>query len=68
MLVAVEDEGGSLIVVRHPGPRFAVSAVFSSLVGAGQRENSGPGVSLIDQFMDEVRYEGERRELRRASA
>jgi len=62
--VAVEDDGELLIVVRDPGPGFDVSAIPSPLVGPGLTKPSGRGVFLINQFMDEVRYADEGREVR----
>ena len=62
--VALEENGEILIVVRDPGPGFDVSAVPDPLVGAGLTKDSGRGVFLINQFMDEVRYEDEGREVR----
>jgi anti-sigma regulatory factor (Ser/Thr protein kinase) len=62
--VALEEDGELLIVVRDPGPGFDVSAVPSPLEGSGLTKESGRGVFLINQFMDEVRYEDEGRELR----
>jgi len=62
--VAVEDDGELLIIVRDPGPGFDVSAIPSPLVGPGLTKDSGRGVFLINQFMDEVRYEDEGREVR----
>lgn len=61
--VAVEDDGELLIVVRDPGTGFDVSAVPDPLAGAGLTKNSGRGVFLINQFMDEVRYEDGGREV-----
>jgi anti-sigma regulatory factor (Ser/Thr protein kinase) len=62
--VALEENGELLIVVRDPGPGFDVSAIPNPVVGAGLTKNSGRGVFLINQFMDEVRYEDEGREVR----
>jgi anti-sigma regulatory factor (Ser/Thr protein kinase) len=62
--VAVEDDGELTIVVRDPGPGFDVAAVPDPLAGAGPTKTSGRGVFLINQFMDEVRYEDQGRELR----
>lgn len=62
--VAVESDGGLLIVVRDPGPGFDVSAVPSPLEGEGRSKASGRGIFLINEFMDEVRYEDGGRELR----
>jgi len=61
--VALEEDGELLIVVRDPGSGFDVSAVPDPLVGAGLTKASGRGVFLINQFMDEVRYEDEGREV-----
>jgi anti-sigma regulatory factor (Ser/Thr protein kinase) len=69
--VAVEDDGELLIVVRDPGPGFDPRKVANPLAGAGLMKESGRGVFFINQFMDEVRYEDEGRELhmrRRARA
>ena len=62
--VALEEDGELLIVVRDPGPGFDVSAVPSPLEGHGLTKPSGRGVFLINQFMDEVQYEDEGREVR----
>ena len=62
-MVAVEDDGELLIVVRDPGPGFDVATVPDPLSGSGLTKPSGRGVFLINQFMDEVRYEDEGREL-----
>jgi anti-sigma regulatory factor (Ser/Thr protein kinase) len=53
-----------LIVVRDPGPGFDVTAVPNPLEGSGLTKASGRGVFLINQFMDEVQYEDEGREVR----
>jgi len=69
--VALEDDGEILIVVRDPGPGFDPKAVANPLSDAGLMKESGRGIFLINQFMDEVRYEDEGRELhmvRRAPA
>lgn len=62
--VAVEEDGELLIVVRDPGPGFDVASIPSPLEGPGLTKESGRGVFLINQFMDEVRYEDEGREVR----
>jgi len=62
--VALEEDGELLIVVRDPGPGFDVSAVPDPLVGAGLTKSLGRGVFLINQYLDEVHYEDEGRELR----
>lgn len=62
--LALEADGEILIIVRDPGPGFDASAVPNPLAGAGPTKTSGRGVFLINQFMDEVRYEDEGREVR----
>jgi len=62
--VALEEDGELLIVVRDPGSGFDLSAVPNPLEGAGLTKASGRGVFLINQFMDDVRYEDEGREVR----
>lgn len=62
--VAIEEDGELLIVVRDPGQGFDVGAVPDPRAGPGLTQPSGRGVFLINQFMDEVRYEDHGRELR----
>ena len=62
--VAIEEDGELLIVVRDPGSGFDVSAVPDPRDASCRARTSGRGVFLINQFMDEVRYEDEGRELR----
>lgn len=61
---AVDDEGGLLVVVRDPGPGFDLASVPSPLSGGGILKESGRGIFLINEFMDEVRYEDGGREVR----
>ena len=62
--VTIDDRGEVLIVVRDPGSGFEVSAVPSPLTATGVLRHSGRGVFLINELMDEVRYEDGGRELR----
>ena len=62
--VTIDDAGEVLIVVRDPGSGFEVSAVPSPLTASGVLRHSGRGVFLINELMDEVRYEDGGRELR----
>ncbi len=62
--VAIEEDGELLIVVRDPGAGFDVTAVPDPRDVSCRARTSGRGVFLINQFMDEVRYEDEGRELR----
>ena len=63
MLRRAQEDGELLIVVRDPGAGFDVAAVPNPLEGAGLTKASGRGVFLINQFMDEVRYEDAGREV-----
>jgi len=62
--VAVEADGELLIVVRDPGAGFDVDAVPNPLSDSGRLKSSGRGIFLINEFMDEVKYEHGGRELR----
>ena len=62
--VTVDDGGEVLIVVRDPGSGFQVDAVPNPLSDSGLLKHSGRGVFLINELMDEVRYEDGGRELR----
>ena len=55
--VACEEEHGMLIVVRDPGVGFDPNSVPSPLVGENIYASHGRGIYLINQLMDEVRYE-----------
>jgi anti-sigma regulatory factor (Ser/Thr protein kinase) len=62
--VAVDEGGELLIVVRDPGPGFDLAAVPNPLSSQGILKESGRGIFLINEFMDEVKYEDGGRELR----
>jgi serine/threonine-protein kinase RsbW len=55
--VACDQERGILLVVRDPGKGFDPAAVPSPLVGRNLYSEHGRGIYLINQLMDEVRYE-----------
>ena len=55
--VACDHERGMLIVVRDPGPGFDPSSVPSPCVGQNLFSTGGRGIYLINQLMDEVRFE-----------
>jgi anti-sigma regulatory factor (Ser/Thr protein kinase) len=55
--VAIEGDGELLVVVRDPGDGFDPGALPSPVAEPGIMQTSGRGVFLINQFMDEVRYE-----------
>jgi len=55
--VACDGERGMLIIVRDPGPGFDPFAVPDPLNGENVYANHGRGIFLINQLMDEVRFE-----------
>ena len=57
VLVECDPEHGMLIVVRDPGSGFDPANVPSPVVGEQLYADHGRGIYLINQLMDEVRYE-----------
>ena len=57
VVVACEEPRGMIIVVRDPGPGFDPESVPSPIVGENIYADGGRGIFLINQLMDEVRYE-----------
>jgi serine/threonine-protein kinase RsbW len=55
--VACDASRGMLIVVRDPGPGFDPATVANPLVGENLFSHHGRGIYLINQLMDEVRFE-----------
>jgi serine/threonine-protein kinase RsbW len=55
--VACDHERGMLIIVRDPGPGFDPGAIPSPIVGKNIFATGGRGIYLINQLMDEVRFE-----------
>lgn len=55
--VGCDESRGMIIGVRDPGAGFDPEAVPSPLVGERLYASHGRGVYLINQLMDEVRYE-----------
>lgn len=55
--VACEPNRGMLIIVRDPGSGFNPEDVPSPIIGRNVFANSGRGIFLINQLMDEVRFE-----------
>jgi serine/threonine-protein kinase RsbW len=55
--VACDHERGMLIVVRDPGPGFDPASIPSPIVGQNIYSEGGRGIYLINQLMDEVRFE-----------
>ncbi len=55
--VACDHERGMLIVVRDPGQGFDPASIPSPIVGQNVFATGGRGIYLINQLMDEVRFE-----------
>ena len=56
-VVACEVDRGMLIIVRDPGEGFDPAQIPSPLVGQNLFSTHGRGIYLINQLMDEVRFE-----------
>lgn len=55
--VACDHTRGMLIIIRDPGPGFDPASVPSPIVGQNIFATGGRGIYLINQLMDEVRFE-----------
>ncbi len=55
--VACAESLGILVVVRDPGEGFDPSLIPSPVVGENVFQSHGRGIFLINQLMDEVRFE-----------
>jgi serine/threonine-protein kinase RsbW len=55
--VACDHTRGMLIVVRDPGPGFDPASIPSPIVGQNIYSEGGRGIYIINQLMDEVRFE-----------
>jgi serine/threonine-protein kinase RsbW len=55
--VLCEEEGGMLIIVRDPGPGFDPAAIPSPVIGENVFTTHGRGIFLVNQLVDEVRFE-----------
>jgi len=55
--VSCDQERGMLIVVRDPGPGFDPDQIPSPVLGQQLFSSHGRGIFLINQLMDEVRFE-----------
>ncbi|HEX2457224.1 MAG TPA: ATP-binding protein [Vicinamibacterales bacterium] len=62
-IVAVEDTGEAMIVVRDPGTGFDTTRVANPLAPENVLKPSGRGIFLINQLMDEVAFSDGGREL-----
>jgi serine/threonine-protein kinase RsbW len=55
--VACDEKHGMLIVVRDPGPGFDLGKIPDPCSGENIFSNHGRGIYLINQLMDEVRFQ-----------
>ena len=55
--VACDEERGMLIVVRDPGPGFDPHRIPDCCTGQNLYSNHGRGIFLINQLMDEIRFQ-----------
>jgi serine/threonine-protein kinase RsbW len=55
--VACDHARGMLIVVRDPGPGFDPASIPNPVLGQNLFSTSGRGIYLINQLVDEVRFE-----------
>src|SRR5258706_4185455 len=55
--VACDESRGLLLVIRDPGEGFDPKSIPSPIVGQNLFSTHGRGIFLINQLMDEVRYE-----------
>ncbi len=55
--VACDQARGMLIVVRDPGPGFDPASIPSPTLGQNLFSTGGRGIYLINQLMDDVRFE-----------
>lgn len=61
--VVCDESTGMLIVVRDPGPGFDPASIACPTNGENIYSNHGRGIYLINQLMDEVRFERGGREI-----
>jgi len=62
--VACDHERGMLIIVRDPGPGFDPASIPSPTMGQNLFATGGRGIYLINQLVDEVRFERGGTEIR----
>ncbi len=55
--VGCDEDRGMIIMVRDPGTGFDPATIPSPLTGENLYASHGRGIYLINQLMDEVRYE-----------
>jgi serine/threonine-protein kinase RsbW len=62
--VACDEERGMLIIVRDPGPGFDLRRLPSPVQGRNVFSAHGRGIFLINELMDDVRFERGGTEIR----
>jgi serine/threonine-protein kinase RsbW len=55
--VACDETRGLLLIIRDPGQGFDPASIPSPVVGQNLFSSHGRGIFMINQLMDEVRYE-----------
>jgi serine/threonine-protein kinase RsbW len=55
--VACDELRGLLVIIRDPGQGFDPASIPSPVVGQNLFSSHGRGIFMINQLMDEVRYE-----------
>jgi serine/threonine-protein kinase RsbW len=55
--VACDESRGLLVIIRDPGQGFDPASIPSPVVGQNLFSSHGRGIFMINQLMDEVRYE-----------
>ena len=55
--VACDESRGLLVIIRDPGQGFDPASIPSPIVGQNLFSSHGRGIFMINQLMDEVRYE-----------
>jgi serine/threonine-protein kinase RsbW len=55
--VSCDESRGLLIVVRDPGPGFDPASIPDPVTGQNVYSEHGRGIYLVNQLMDEVRFE-----------
>ena len=62
--ICCDESRGMLIVVRDPGPGFDPASIPSPIMGKQIYSSHGRGIYLINELMDEVRFERGGTEIR----
>ena len=55
--VGIDQSRGMLIIVRNPGEGFDPTSIANPTMGQNIYSTQGRGIFLINQLMDEVRFE-----------